>query len=282
MQLLKDASLLGRDVAADAAAQLSEKARPNQEQLARVDEPAPANEWVGPDGTTHSQHEGVPHTGLAEKREQAKEAKENAAQEAQQQSEESKARMQGAVEGQTNGATTDAERAEEGKDAFADQAKAESKRLKDKLNAKIPQQHKDLAKEQYRAGKVRRFVLSLSSESLTGRIQDYAKDKFPEERRRRFIYRLKKVVVENQRHRDYQEAIEFFLDRAESYGAVGSNVASESGAQGLSVRHSESYQSAETLLRTLLERFANGASMQPIFDAVNALYLAARNDSALR
>jgi hypothetical protein len=29
-------------------------------------------------------------------------------------------------------------------------------------------------------------------------------DKFPEERRQRFIYRLKKVVVENQRHKDYQ------------------------------------------------------------------------------
>ena len=35
-------------------------------------------------------------------------------------------------------------------------------------------------------------------------VQEYAKEKFPEERRQRFIYRLKKVVVENQRHRDYQ------------------------------------------------------------------------------
>ena len=156
---MKDASLLGRDVAADAAAKLSDSARPNQDELSRVDEPAPANEWVGPDGTTHSQHEAVPHTGLAEKREQAKAAKEQAATEAQQESENSKARTQGAVEGQVNGASTDAERAEKGKDAFADQAKQESKRLKDNLANKIPQKHKDMAKEQYQAGKVRSHPL---------------------------------------------------------------------------------------------------------------------------
>lgn len=35
-------------------------------------------------------------------------------------------------------------------------------------------------------------------------------------------------------------------------------------------------------LRTLLERFANGQSMQPIFDAVNQLYTDAKEDPELK
>lgn len=112
-------------------------------------------------------------------------------------------------------------------------------------------------------------------------LQDYAKDKFPQERRDRFIYRLKKVVVENQRHRDYQEAIEFFLDRAENYGNVAADAAGQSGGKLGDVRNDSAFQSAERELRTLLERFANGQSSQPIFDAVNQIYTDAKNDQEL-
>jgi hypothetical protein len=139
------------------------------------------------------------------------------------------------------------------------------------------------------------------------RLQSYAQDKFPQERRDRFIYRLKKVVVESQRHRDYQgasrrlsfrsissvvraetvcpalaEAIEFFLERAENYSAVANDATNQGAGKGLDLRNDAHFQNAEYQLRTLLERFANGQSMQPIIDAVNQLYTDAKNDEDLR
>lgn len=54
---------------------------------------------------------------------------------------------------------------------------------------KIPEEHKDKARQ------------------ARDDTKDYMNDKFPKERRDRFIYRLKKVIVEQQRHWDYQEAM---------------------------------------------------------------------------
>lgn len=90
------------------------------------------------------------------------------------------------------------------------------------------------------------------------------------------------VIVECQRHTDYKEAIEFFLERAENYTHVAQDATSQGADKGLAVRNDSNFQQAENQLRTLLERFANGAPMQPIFDAVNQLYTDASNDEELR
>lgn len=42
---ITDIALLGRDIAADAAIKLASTLRPDQEELARVDEPAPSSQW---------------------------------------------------------------------------------------------------------------------------------------------------------------------------------------------------------------------------------------------
>ena len=125
------------------------------------------------------------------------------------------------------------------------------------------------------------LTLPLSSSPLH-RPQDYLNDKFPEERRDRFIYRLKKVVVENQRHKDYQEAIDFFLDRAEHYQVQAKEAGKQGGGNAASVRHDDNFKQATYELRTLLERFANGASMQPIWDSVDQIYTDSQNDGELR
>ncbi|KPV72383.1 uncharacterized protein RHOBADRAFT_66934 [Rhodotorula graminis WP1] len=138
------------------------------------------------------------------------------------------------------------------------------KQVKNKLLAKIPDEHKDRAREQKEKAK------------------DYLKDKFPEERRDRFIYRLKKVVVENQRHKDYQEAIDFFLDRAEHYQVQAKEAGKQGGGNAASIRHDDNFKQATYELRTLLERFANGASMQPIWDSVDQIYTDSQNDGELR
>ncbi|KAI5479947.1 hypothetical protein MNV49_002237 [Pseudohyphozyma bogoriensis] len=277
-KLLKDVGILGRDVAADAAAKVSDVARPSDEALDGVDEPAPSNQWVGPDGEVRSHNDPAPDTGLAAKRDEAKAKKEEAKaqkEEAKQQAKDEAAgtadRVAGAADQGQQGALSDEDRARGAAGAGSDQAQAEANTKKDQLQAqknklinKIPDEHKDRAKEQLQ------------------RTKDYAKEKFPQERRDRFIYRLKKVVVEQQRHRDYQEAIEYFLDRAEKYHGHAQNISKDGAGQALEVRNDEAYQAAETELRTLLERFANGQSSQPIFDSVNQLYTDAKNDEELR
>ncbi|GAA5879090.1 hypothetical protein JCM16303_001296 [Sporobolomyces ruberrimus] len=100
--------------------------------------------------------------------------------------------------------------------------------------------------------------------------------------RDQITYRLEKVVVENQRHKDYQQAIEFFMDKAEHYPVQAKEASKQSGGTVASVRHDTNYQRAYSELRTLLERFANGASMQGIFDSIDQLYTDSANDSELR
>ncbi|TXT08906.1 hypothetical protein VHUM_03034 [Vanrija humicola] len=50
-KLLKDFGVLGRDLFANAAGKASNAARPSKEELARVDDAAEKNTWIGPDGT---------------------------------------------------------------------------------------------------------------------------------------------------------------------------------------------------------------------------------------
>lgn len=59
-KLLADISLIGRDLFARGAAKAAESARPDQDRLARVDDAAPSQQWVGPDGSTSGPHEDAP------------------------------------------------------------------------------------------------------------------------------------------------------------------------------------------------------------------------------
>ncbi|GAA6017002.1 hypothetical protein JCM10207_001453 [Rhodosporidiobolus poonsookiae] len=68
-KLLMDTGFLGRDVAADAAVKAADVARPNEEQLRQVDEPAPSNQWVGPNGEVWDHRSPAPDTGLHQRKE---------------------------------------------------------------------------------------------------------------------------------------------------------------------------------------------------------------------
>ncbi|GAA5878086.1 hypothetical protein JCM8547_002824, partial [Rhodosporidiobolus lusitaniae] len=361
-KLLKDIGFLGRDVAADAAVKAAEVARPSDEQLRQVDEPAPSNQWVGPNGEVRDHRQSAPDTGLQEKKEQlqekkekAKSAKEDAKAEAKDragnvagaadQGQQSAAgpatggvgsfgdaanqassaaqqhtsaggysagngqpayftgagglhQQEGASLSNTQGGFASAggvsnqhtlsgsqgglqsatypsqpsqqqvnegqARAQEGAQQGKEQAKGEANAVGNKLLNKIPDEHKDRIVEQ------------------KDKTKDYLRDKFPQERRDRFIYRLKKVVVENQKHKDYQEAIDFFLDKAEHYQVQAKVAGKQSGGNAASVKHDDSFQQARYELQTLLERFANGQSMNGIFDAVDQIYTDSQNDGELR
>lgn len=105
-------------------------------------------------------------------------------------------------------------------------------------------------------------------------------DYFPEERRERLIYRLKKVIVECQSEKEYQESIRWLLDMLSHYTSKGAGVASESRPrvdweQG-------SLKQAKDELFALLTRVANNHSPQSVVDAGKQLYDKSHEDDELR
>ncbi|CCO29211.1 hypothetical protein BN14_03216 [Rhizoctonia solani AG-1 IB] len=129
---------------------------------------------------------------------------------------------------------------------------------------RVPQEHKDRANEQY------------------DKTRDFLRDEFPEERRDQFIYRMKKVIVECQKHDDYQASIKWFLSAIETYHGHSRTVASTGQNSAQNVTSDPTLRLATRELRTLLERFANGQSMEPILQATGDLWDAAQKDEGLR
>ncbi|KAJ1036200.1 hypothetical protein NDA18_000065 [Ustilago nuda] len=239
-KIIQDLGYIGRDMFADGAAKAAEVARPEDGKLQRVDQPTPDNEF----------HDDIPD--LFKKKEETKAHAQEKAEQAKAQGSSHARDLQNSVEPNAS--------KEENQAAVAEQAKNKAQLFADK----IPQKHKDLAKEH----KVK--------------AQGYLKDKFPQERRDQFYYRLKKVVVECQRHKDYQDAMDYFLTFFEQYKGHASHVATQSTQAAKNVRSDGNVATAETSFRRLIERFANGASTQPIIDAVDQLYTDAQNDPELR
>lgn len=83
-------------------------------------------------------------------------------------------------------------------------------------------------------------------------------------------------------HNDYDDAINFFLDKADTYKGHSQHLTGKGQESVGAVAEDPAFQQAYSEFKTLLERFANGQSMDPIFDAVNALYTDADNDPELR
>lgn len=129
---------------------------------------------------------------------------------------------------------------------------------------KIPDKHKETAKEH-------------KEKTL-----NYLKENFPQERRDQFIYRFKKVLVECQRHKDYQDAMDFFLTAFENYKGVANDAHTQVEQNAKSLGNESSLSSAIKDFRTVLERFANGRPTQPIVDALDVLYNDCAKDPELK
>ncbi|CAE6470084.1 unnamed protein product [Rhizoctonia solani] len=281
-KLLSDFGIIGRDLFARGASKALDATRPTEEQLAHVDDAAPSDQWkstegrvVGPNETPtlqvknpagngdiqHHPHEGttVGYTDGTRKdlngvqadaqalKEQGLQKKEQFKAEGDAHAREVQARVEGAP---------DEEKGEVAK-----------KSLREKIMGvrdRIPQEHKDRANEQY------------------DKTRDFLRDEFPEERRDQFIYRMKKVIVECQKHDDYQASIRWFLSAIEAYHGHSRSVAATGQGSAKNVTSDPSLRLATRELRTLLERFANGQSMDPILDATGALWDDAQKDEGLR
>ncbi|KAH7327708.1 hypothetical protein B0J17DRAFT_680633 [Rhizoctonia solani] len=281
-KLLSDFGIIGRDLFTRGASKALDSTRPTPEQLAHVDDAAPSDQWkttegrtVGPNETPtlqvknlvgdgdiqHHPHEGTTvgyNDGTRKDLAGVQDDAEALKQQGLRKKEEAKAEgdahareVQNRVEG-----APDEEKGEVAKKSLREKVLG--------VRDRIPQEHKDRANDQI------------------DRARDFLRDEFPEERRDQFIYRMKKVIVECQKHEDYQGAIRWFLSAIESYHGHSRNMAATGQDSAKNVTSDPSLRLATRELRTLLERFANGHSMDPILDATGALWDDAQKDEDLR
>lgn len=130
---------------------------------------------------------------------------------------------------------------------------------------RVPQEHKDKA-----------------NEHLDSTKNWFSEEYFPEERRDQFIYRAKKVIVECQRHDDYQESIKWLLGYLEEYFGHAQNAAKAQDGSVDTVKNDKQLNDALGEFRTLLERFAGGKSTSEMTERLRVLYEDSRQDDQLR
>ncbi|KAK0390953.1 hypothetical protein NLU13_0456 [Sarocladium strictum] len=245
-KLLKDSTVLLRDIAGDAASNAAERVRPSEEALQNMDRPADDNTWHDkPDFSKDNlkkQAQGVYGGKPKDDIKDIANASANA----------------GLPEGQRP------DRPEQ-----VDRVAAQNAAVtvaKNKIDQKVDPETKEKVKE--RNAEYRR------------RANEYFSKKMPQERKDQVIWRLKKMVLECQQHPDYSEAVQTLLNLAENYGRHG-HVLGKSGA-GTAQDARSGLRAAEVDLRTLIERFANGTSTSELWASINEIYKLAQRDEELK
>ncbi|EWC48575.1 hypothetical protein DRE_01797 [Drechslerella stenobrocha 248] len=264
-KLLNDSMILLRFIASDAAQNAGGRLQPSQEQLAQIDTPAQENTW----------HE-APNLSRGAIQERAKSAFNKKApvntNDVQQAvgdataaahpsgSRDPHALAGQVVEEQQRGAPTSIN-AQAGVNAALNRLDA------NKDNQKLHEQEEKFDER---------------TDEYKRRAQDYLRGKMPQERRDQTIYRLKKMVVEIQGHEDYQEAVDTLLYLAETYVGHTKNLSQQTEDSVTTVREDSHLKSAEKLLRTIFERFANNTSSEDLFRAIDDVYKDADGDPQLK
>jgi hypothetical protein len=88
------------------------------------------------------------------------------------------------------------------------------------------------------------------------------------------------MVLECQQHPDYYQAVQTLLDLAEEYGEHANRLAR--GGSGTVKEARSGLVQAETDLKTLIERFANGTSTDDLWDSIRTIYDDADRDPQLK
>jgi hypothetical protein len=244
-KILSDFSVIGRDILARTASHAAERVRPEQDALSKVDRPAPSD---------HFEAAGSSQAGLnGTSEDQVRSASQTADDVQHSEVTEAKAVTDDTVDADAEGDTKKAG------------LTGRLQNLKNGLSDLVPQEHKEEARNQVEKG---RKVL--------------AEDYFPEDRRDQFIYRIKKAILECQKHDDYQESIQWLLSIFEEYGKHGRHFADTGKEAGGQVASDDVLRTSTRQVRTLLERFANGRSMDMIINPINQLIDDAKNDEEFR
>ncbi|EHK48657.1 hypothetical protein TRIATDRAFT_236801 [Trichoderma atroviride IMI 206040] len=257
-KLLKDASVLLRDMVGDGAMNAANKIRPSDEQLSQMDEAAPDNTWhekpdLSKEGfknqartlykgdVKQDAHDAVAATALGGATPQAR------------------MDQAGSLHPPGGGAINTTQLSQ---NTSADAAKAVVNEKLDKNLDNDLQEKAQTRNEEYRR-----------------RTREYLKKKMPQERRDQVVFRLKKIVLECQQHPDYMQAVQTLLRLAEEYGRHGRNYGRGSADSAKDVRTGLS--AAEEDLRTLIERFANGTSTEDLWQSISQIYKDADQDREL-
>ncbi|KAF8481546.1 hypothetical protein DFH94DRAFT_731269 [Russula ochroleuca] len=276
-KILSDFSVIGRDILVRTASHAAESVRPDQDGLTNVDRPAPpdrfeaADRQVGSNETPVAEHDnpgsntalrpqadggaGVGHESQVRSAADDVQERVHARRDPAQHSEITEVK---AVSDGTSEAGADANTKKSG-------LTARFQNLKNGLSDLVPQDHKEVARDKLDQGR-------------KALVEDY----FPEDRRDQFIYRIKKAILECQKHNNYQESIRWLLGIFEEYGKHGRHIASVVKDAGSQVASDDVLRTSTTQIRTLLERFANGRSLDIIIDPINELIDDAKNDEEFR
>ncbi|KAK2464849.1 hypothetical protein APHAL10511_003148 [Amanita phalloides] len=285
-KLLSDFSIIGRDLLAKGTHKIAGVIAPKGEELAHVDESTPGDRFVseggrpvGPNaapvldvnipGTDalvkeHPQ-KGAVVQGTSGKQRDVQDVGREKVDEVKSQAKVSKDEAKGKIRDQAQEKKETAISAEEGekkKKGLIEKMKG----VRDNVLDRIPSEHKDKAQTHFERGK--KFLT-----------EEY----FPEERRDQFIFRGKKVIIECQKHDDYQESMSWLLDLIEEYAKHGRKAAKGSvdGTKNAFITDAKLKRAIDEL-RTLLERFANNTSLNLVIDAMDALIDDAYKDEGLR
>ncbi|KAF3930580.1 hypothetical protein ABW19_dt0204060 [Dactylella cylindrospora] len=264
-KLLNDATILLRDIASDAAQNAGGRLQPSQDQLAQIDTPAEDNTWhEAPDlsrNAIRDRAKGSFNRNAPVTTEDVEQAVGDATAAAHPQgSRDPQALRQQAIEEGQQGTSS-------GIDAVGG-VNTGLDRLQASTDDQKLEEQKDKARDKKNEYKTR--------------AQDYLKGKVPQERRDQTIYRLKKMVVEIQGHEDYQQAIETLLYLAETYAGHTKSIGQQTNDTVSSVRGDSHLKTAEKLLRTVIERFANNTSSEDLFESINDIYKDADKDPQLK
>ncbi|KAL0249814.1 hypothetical protein I308_103116 [Cryptococcus tetragattii IND107] len=306
-KLLKDFGIVGRDIFATAATKAADKARPSQEQLDSVDQEAPSHEWIGADGKKLGPNETPDLQIKGPGGTQARYHPRDDPRDAQLIDDKGNSRTAGQAYDQAQEANADAQSkaqdlkssASENKEPVKQQARSHAQDIvkgaaSDKRDAANAQANQNLpdpndeGNQQRARGKAAELRDRIPEEhrkkaaDYIQKSKNFMNDEFPEERRDQFIYRLKKVVVECQGHKDYQEAMTWLLDTLENYKGHAKHVANKGAESAQTVANDPAVGDSTIQFRTLLERFANGKSLDNVFSALDQIYTDVQNDSELR
>lgn len=260
-KLLNDATTLLREIAGDAATKSASKVNPPEDQLRRIDDPAPDHTWHdAPDfsrGNIKSQFQNKTGVDSNQARDHARDVAGNATQFADPYgSRDPNDTANRAAENQRNGTSNGVDLQQGLRTGVND--------LSQRAHENIPEEHKDRARE-YRE-----------------RTNHYLRSKMPQERCDRVIWRLKKMIVEIQSHQDYSQAIDTLLRLAETYGGHGKALAGQGTGTVKGAHQTTHLKTAEHQLKVLIERFANNTSTDDFFEALNDIYRDADQDPELK
>jgi hypothetical protein len=287
-KLLYDFSLIGRDLLAKGASKTAQLIAPPEDKLREVNQSAPNDQFIteggrvaGP-GETPILEVNIPGTDKyikAHPHEEVRVKHGNGTERPVGEHVDTLKTKYGEVKEGAISATTAAQ--ESGKAHALDVAAADQpgevaeekkqgvfdkmRQFRDGIADRIPQDHKDTATEKLDRAK-----------------QFFTEEYFPEERRDQFIFRFKKVIMECQKHDDYQESVTWLMGFIEEYAKHGRTLAAAGKDHTTDATQDQNLKLATRELRTLLERFANGASLDIVLDAVDVIINDARHDEALR